>query len=110
MEADPRAKTALKQFPEKGRKKEAQVWTREQLEEREIPDVAHCKQTGHDAGGVELSPGHHRTVLGQVWNLIMALPWAFMPQSFPSVEMDTIRLRYKDVFAKPRKHYLHHGV
>lgn len=49
--------------------------------EREVPDVAHCKQTGHDAGGLELSPGHHRTVLGQVGYLIMALPWAFMPQS-----------------------------
>lgn len=29
---------------------------------------------------------------------------------FPSVEMDTIRLRHKDAFAKTRKHYLHHGV
>lgn len=57
------------------------MWTGEQLEEREIPDVAHCKQTGHDARGLELSPGHHRTVLGQVGYLIMALPGAFMPQS-----------------------------
>lgn len=29
---------------------------------------------------------------------------------FPSVETDTTRLRYKDAFAKTRKHYLHHGV
>lgn len=48
MGADPRTKTALKQFPEEGRK-DAQVWSMEQLE-RDIPDVAQCKQTGHDAG------------------------------------------------------------
>lgn len=105
----PQGKDCSQQFPEKGRK-EAQVWSMEQRGGERDPrcDILEVKRSRCWTTRAKSWALQDGTGTGVILNHGASM--GLYASIFPSVEMDTIRLQYKDAFMKTHKHYLHHGV